>query len=201
MSVSYLQPAFVLWFSSLAFDRTLLFPNTDRQRRFDVKSIGNRRNKRLRLERVFVLSSFLVCPLRGIISIQGRIGWSFLSVLDAYTSGQLVYEWQEGSSVNFVPGMALSQFDLMGSPYRNLTYFRREGEFSVLQVSFNMQRNTGYFLIQASRNTDKYSYAFPREIHASLTQTSDVWLLIERKPISVTCIQISLIFSNIHVCR
>ncbi|XP_076298956.1 gamma-aminobutyric acid receptor subunit alpha-6 isoform X2 [Lasioglossum baleicum] len=66
----------------------------------------------------------------------------------AYTSGQLVYEWQEGSSVNFVPGMALSQFDLMGSPYRNLTYFRREGEFSVLQVSFNLQRNTGYFLIQ-----------------------------------------------------
>ncbi|XP_035726979.1 gamma-aminobutyric acid receptor subunit alpha-2-like [Vespa mandarinia] len=66
----------------------------------------------------------------------------------AYTSQQLVYEWQEGSSVNFVPGMALSQFDLMGSPYRNLTFVRREGEFSVLQVSFNLQRNTGYFLIQ-----------------------------------------------------
>ncbi|XP_014476307.1 PREDICTED: gamma-aminobutyric acid receptor alpha-like isoform X1 [Dinoponera quadriceps] len=66
----------------------------------------------------------------------------------AYTSGQLVYEWQEGSSVNFVPGMALSQFDLMGSPYRNLTFVRREGEFSVLQVSFNLQRHTGYFLIQ-----------------------------------------------------
>ncbi|XP_033205399.2 gamma-aminobutyric acid receptor subunit alpha-6 [Bombus vancouverensis nearcticus] len=66
----------------------------------------------------------------------------------AYTSGQLIYEWQEGSSVNFVPGMALSQFDLMGSPYRNLTFVRREGEFSVLQVSFNLQRNTGYFLIQ-----------------------------------------------------
>ncbi|XP_032667100.1 gamma-aminobutyric acid receptor alpha-like [Odontomachus brunneus] len=66
----------------------------------------------------------------------------------AYTSGQLVYEWQEGSSVNFVSGMALSQFDLMGSPYRNLTFVRREGEFSVLQVSFNLQRHTGYFLIQ-----------------------------------------------------
>ncbi|XP_076749781.1 gamma-aminobutyric acid receptor subunit alpha-2 isoform X3 [Xylocopa sonorina] len=66
----------------------------------------------------------------------------------AYTSGQLVYEWQEGSSVDFVPGMALSQFDLMGSPYRNLTFVRREGEFSVLQVSFNLQRNTGYFIIQ-----------------------------------------------------
>ncbi|KAL0106943.1 hypothetical protein PUN28_015454 [Cardiocondyla obscurior] len=66
----------------------------------------------------------------------------------AYTSGYLVYEWQEGLSVNFVPGMALSQFDLMGSPYRNLTFVRREGEFSVLQVSFNLQRHTGYFLIQ-----------------------------------------------------
>ncbi|XP_012264972.2 gamma-aminobutyric acid receptor alpha-like isoform X2 [Athalia rosae] len=66
----------------------------------------------------------------------------------AYTSRQLVYEWQQGASVNFVPGMALSQFDLMGSPYRNLTFARREGEFSVLQVSFNLQRHTGYFLIQ-----------------------------------------------------
>lgn len=73
-----------------------------------------------------------------------------LYLLDAYTSGQLVYEWQEGLSVNFVPGMALSQFDLMGSPYRNLTFVRREGEFSVLQVSFNLQRHTGYFLIQVS---------------------------------------------------
>lgn len=69
---------------------------------------------------------------------------------DAYTSRQLVYEWQEGSSVNFEPGMALSQFDLMSSPYRNLTFVRREGEFSVLQVSFNLQRHTGYFLIQVS---------------------------------------------------
>lgn len=51
--------------------------------------------------------------------------------------------------------MALSQFDLMGSPYRNLTFVRREGEFSVLQVSFNLQRNTGYFLIQVSVDTNK----------------------------------------------
>lgn len=75
---------------------------------------------------------------------------TYLYLLDAYTSGQLVYEWQEGLPVNFVPGMALSQFDLMGSPYRNLTFVRREGEFSVLQVSFNLQRHTGYFLIQVS---------------------------------------------------
>ncbi|XP_071439191.1 gamma-aminobutyric acid receptor subunit alpha-3 [Hetaerina americana] len=66
----------------------------------------------------------------------------------AYTSKQLVYQWQSGNSVNFVPGMALSQFDLMGSPQRNLSLTRREGEFSVLQVNFNLQRHTGYFLIQ-----------------------------------------------------
>lgn len=33
-------------------------------------------------------------------------------------------------------------------PQRNYTYTRREGEFSVVQVSFNLQRHTGYFLIQ-----------------------------------------------------
>ena len=71
-----------------------------------------------------------------------------LKFTDAYTSGELVYEWQDNSSVNFVPGMFLSQFDLMGYPQRNLTFARREGDFSVLQVSFNLQRHTGYFLIQ-----------------------------------------------------
>lgn len=80
-----------------------------------------------------------------ILHITSRVA-SYL--LDAYTSRQLVYEWQEGLSVNFIPGMTLSQFDLMGSPYRNLTFVRREGEFSVLQVSFNLQRHAGYFLIQ-----------------------------------------------------
>ncbi|XP_045491979.1 LOW QUALITY PROTEIN: gamma-aminobutyric acid receptor alpha-like [Colias croceus] len=46
------------------------------------------------------------------------------------------------------PGMTLSQFDLISFPYRNFTFTRREGDFSVLQVSFNLQRHTGYFLIQ-----------------------------------------------------
>lgn len=57
----------------------------------------------------------------------------------------MVYEWQ---TVDFVEGMTLSQFDLISFPYRNFTFKRREGEFSVLQVSFNLQRHTGYFLIQ-----------------------------------------------------
>lgn len=67
---------------------------------------------------------------------------------DAYTSKSLVYEWQNNDSVTFVPGMALSQFDLISMLQNNYTYKRREGEFSVVQVSFNMQRHTGYFLIQ-----------------------------------------------------
>ncbi|KAJ3657650.1 hypothetical protein Zmor_009437 [Zophobas morio] len=66
----------------------------------------------------------------------------------AYTSKDLVYRWQNEASVNFVPGMTLSQFDLISFPYRNFTLTRREGDFSVLQVSFNLQRHTGYFLIQ-----------------------------------------------------
>ncbi|KAK4887233.1 hypothetical protein RN001_003504 [Aquatica leii] len=66
----------------------------------------------------------------------------------AYTTRELLYQWQNDASVNFVPGMTLSQFDLMSFPYRNFTFTRREGDFSVLQVSFNLQRHTGYFLIQ-----------------------------------------------------
>ncbi|XP_069679067.1 gamma-aminobutyric acid receptor subunit alpha-6-like isoform X2 [Periplaneta americana] len=66
----------------------------------------------------------------------------------AYTTKHLVYQWQSGSSVDFVKGMALSQFDLISFLQRNLTFRRREGEFSVLQVNFNLQRHTGYFLIQ-----------------------------------------------------
>ncbi|XP_059487384.1 gamma-aminobutyric acid receptor alpha-like [Neocloeon triangulifer] len=66
----------------------------------------------------------------------------------AYTTKQLQYQWKSGASVSFEPGLSLSQFDLMGSPQRNSTYRRREGVFSVLQVNFNLQRHTGYFLIQ-----------------------------------------------------
>lgn len=41
-----------------------------------------------------------------------------------------------------------SQFDLISFRQQNLTFTRREGDFSTLQVSFNLQRHTGYFLIQ-----------------------------------------------------
>ncbi|XP_019893131.1 gamma-aminobutyric acid receptor subunit alpha-2 [Musca domestica] len=66
-----------------------------------------------------------------------------------YTSRQLVYEWRGGDdAVSFVPGMTLNQFDLISMRSRNLTYARREGDFSTLHVAFNLKRHTGYFLIQ-----------------------------------------------------
>lgn len=49
-------------------------------------------------------------------------------VVDAYTSSELVYQWENEESVNIVPGMTLSQFDLMSFPYRNFTFKRREGK-------------------------------------------------------------------------
>lgn len=70
--------------------------------------------------------------------------------LDGYTSNQIKYEWSDTKAINFVPGMALSQFDVISIPQGNFTFIRREGEFSVLQVSFNLQRHTGYFLIQVN---------------------------------------------------
>lgn len=48
----------------------------------------------------------------------------------------------------FVFFQPTSQFDLISHRQQNLTFARREGDFSTLQVSFNLQRHTGYFLIQ-----------------------------------------------------
>lgn len=47
-------------------------------------------------------------------------------ITDAYTNQQLVYQWRN-DSVTFVPGMTLSQFDLISFPHRNFTFTRREG--------------------------------------------------------------------------
>jgi gamma-aminobutyric acid receptor subunit alpha len=69
----------------------------------------------------------------------------------AYSTEQLIYRWKENerhTGVKFDSGMALSQFDLISFEQKNYSFERREGEFSVLHVSFNLQRHTGYFLIQ-----------------------------------------------------
>lgn len=49
---------------------------------------------------------------------------------DAYPEHSVVYEWlggPAGVSVDFEPGLALSQFDLMAAPHRNFTISRRDG--------------------------------------------------------------------------
>ncbi|XP_028134699.1 gamma-aminobutyric acid receptor alpha-like [Diabrotica virgifera virgifera] len=66
----------------------------------------------------------------------------------AYTTKDLVYTWQNDESVSFVPGMTLSQFDLISFHYRNVNISKREGAVSILEVAFNLQRHAGYFLIQ-----------------------------------------------------
>ncbi|XP_040062219.1 gamma-aminobutyric acid receptor alpha-like [Ixodes scapularis] len=65
-----------------------------------------------------------------------------------YTVDQLVYSWDSTFPVDLIPGLALSQFDLINYPYRNSTYAFNNGLFSVLHVNFNLQRHMGYFLIQ-----------------------------------------------------
>lgn len=67
---------------------------------------------------------------------------------DAYTSKSLVYEWQNSDSVTFVPGMTLSQFDLISMPQRNFTFTRREGRFD---MSFGIRRDIYWRLSEVKR--------------------------------------------------
>ena len=62
---------------------------------------------------------------------------------DGYTRDELVYTWDENHGVQFLTGVELSQFDLISSPYRNVTISRKQEDYSVLQVSFNLRRKQG----------------------------------------------------------
>ncbi len=62
---------------------------------------------------------------------------------DGYTRDELVYTWDENHGVQFLTGVELSQFDLISSPYRNVTIFRKQEDYSILQVSFNLRRKQG----------------------------------------------------------
>ncbi|XP_044749311.1 gamma-aminobutyric acid receptor alpha-like [Coccinella septempunctata] len=88
------------------------------------------------------------CPMKLHTFPMDRQSCPLIMGSYAYSSKDIIYQWMDDGSVTFVPGMTLSQFDLISFPYRNQTIRRREGDFSVLQVSFNLQRHTGYFLIQ-----------------------------------------------------
>lgn len=78
-----------------------------------------------------------------------------------------------------VPGMTLSQFDLISLSQNNYTYKRREGEFSVVQVSFNLQRHTGYFLIQVSSHfkasIKRMCFKFPMFLSVGIRSMSRVF--------------------------
>ncbi|EFX89617.1 hypothetical protein DAPPUDRAFT_190742 [Daphnia pulex] len=66
----------------------------------------------------------------------------------SYDEEDLLYVWDEDQGVKFLGDVELSQFDLISSPYRNASISRKRGLYSVLQVSFNLRRKQGYFLIQ-----------------------------------------------------
>ncbi|XP_037080520.1 LOW QUALITY PROTEIN: gamma-aminobutyric acid receptor alpha-like [Pollicipes pollicipes] len=65
----------------------------------------------------------------------------------AYTDRDLVYEWDQEINVAWPAAIYLSQFDLISFPFRNATVHRKSGLYSILQVNFNLQRHTGYFMI------------------------------------------------------
>lgn len=81
------------------------------------------------------------CPLilgsckKNVFNVQLRFSRSFFFP-DAYTSRQLLYQWQSEGSVDFVPGMTLSQFDLMSFAHRNFTLKRREGANILIMFYF-----------------------------------------------------------------
>lgn len=47
---------------------------------------------------------------------------------DSYTDRDVVYVWDEDQGVKFLNDVELSQFDLLSSPYRNTTIWRKKGD-------------------------------------------------------------------------
>nr|CAD7457155.1 unnamed protein product [Timema tahoe] len=65
-----------------------------------------------------------------------------------YTVGDVVYRWNKARQVAIAEDMKLSQFDLIATPSANQTDQLKSGEYSMLLVSFHLQRHMGNFLIQ-----------------------------------------------------
>ncbi|XP_060531978.1 gamma-aminobutyric acid receptor alpha-like isoform X2 [Cylas formicarius] len=70
-----------------------------------------------------------------------------------YTTHDVVYRWNEARQVAIAEDMKLSQFDLIATPAANQTDTlfssdAKSAEFSMLLVSFHLQRHMGNFLIQ-----------------------------------------------------
>jgi hypothetical protein len=104
--------------------------------------------------------------------LDTKIKYIWIKYTDSYDEEDLLYVWDEDQGVKFLGDVELSQFDLISSPYRNASISRKRGGasifgvkrrwikfilcfsewtpglYSVLQVSFNLRRKQGYFLIQ-----------------------------------------------------
>ncbi|KAK8753183.1 hypothetical protein OTU49_003048, partial [Cherax quadricarinatus] len=67
----------------------------------------------------------------------------------AYTEKDVKFVWDR-KLVSFVPGMALSQFEILNTRCTNYSVRWRssKGMYSALRVNFNLSRSAGYFLIQ-----------------------------------------------------
>ncbi|XP_069677742.1 gamma-aminobutyric acid receptor alpha-like [Periplaneta americana] len=75
-----------------------------------------------------------------------------------YTTNDVVYRWNKARQVAIAEDMKLSQFDLIATPSANQTDVLQSGssdvalcticEYSMLLVSFHLQRHMGNFLIQ-----------------------------------------------------
>ncbi|XP_046993798.1 gamma-aminobutyric acid receptor alpha-like [Schistocerca americana] len=70
-----------------------------------------------------------------------------------YTTTDVVYRWNRQRTVAIAEDMKLSQFDLIATPSANQTDVLKsqdslESEYSMLLVSFHLQRHMGNFLIQ-----------------------------------------------------
>ncbi|XP_056645522.1 gamma-aminobutyric acid receptor alpha-like isoform X1 [Diorhabda sublineata] len=69
-----------------------------------------------------------------------------------YTNNDLIYKWNNARQVAIADDMKLSQFDLIATPAGNNTInifnSNAKSEYSMLLVSFHLQRHMGNFLIQ-----------------------------------------------------
>ncbi|XP_018333904.1 gamma-aminobutyric acid receptor alpha-like, partial [Agrilus planipennis] len=70
----------------------------------------------------------------------------------AYTSQDVVYQWNQNRQVAIAEDMKLSQFDLIATPasYDNSTFLtdNKKADYSMLLISFHLRRHMGNFLIQ-----------------------------------------------------
>ncbi|XP_042203094.1 gamma-aminobutyric acid receptor alpha-like [Homarus americanus] len=66
-----------------------------------------------------------------------------------YTEKDVKFVWDK-KLVSFVPGLALSQFEILNTKCSNYSVRWRAGRgmYSALRVNFNLSRSAGYFLIQ-----------------------------------------------------